>query len=220
MDIMTHAVRTIMATVACCFCGKDLTDALSQERGYGPVCAKKYGLLLDTTEEPTPDVNERILAALLVTADERKHLIEKVRDDWQNNKKLAAKRLAYCLSFIEDAQVTDAQLRALEGLGFVSMAGIIANIRESDAVIVASKKKATIEVKETRWGDKIFVYTPEKPLGNGVQEAREIEGRRWDRDARANTFPLYSWDEVMKWVLRYFPLSSLSPRSPRKRWCG
>lgn len=221
MEAMTNAVRTLMVTVNCCFCGRDLTDALSQERGYGPICAGKYGLLYDTTEEPTPDVDERIQAALLVTADERKHLIEKVQSEWRQDKKKAAKRLAYCLSFIEDEQVTNAQLRALEGMGFVSMAGIIANIRDSDAVVVASKKKCSIEVKETKWGPKVFVYTPEKPRGSGVQEAREIEGRRWDREAMANTFPLLSWDAVMTWVLRYFPLTEVpdmpEPKHPKPK---
>jgi SWI/SNF-related matrix-associated actin-dependent regulator 1 of chromatin subfamily A len=208
-----EAIRTLMVVVNCCFCGKDLTDALSQERGYGPICAKKYGLLLDTTEEPTPDVEERIQAAVLMTSDERKHLIEKVQADWRENKKTAAKRLAYCLSFIEDEQVTDVQLRALEGMGFVSMAGIIANIRCSDAVVVASKRKCKIEVKDTRWGEKVFVYTPEKPKGNGLAEVREIPGRRWDREDRANTFPVTSWDTVMTWVLRYFPLTDV-PEKP------
>lgn len=28
----------------CCFCGRKLTDDRSTESGYGPVCAKKYGL--------------------------------------------------------------------------------------------------------------------------------------------------------------------------------
>lgn len=28
----------------CCFCGKDLTDEASTDHGYGPVCAKNWGL--------------------------------------------------------------------------------------------------------------------------------------------------------------------------------
>ena len=32
------------ATNNCCFCGKDLTDQESVERGYGPICAKRFGL--------------------------------------------------------------------------------------------------------------------------------------------------------------------------------
>ena len=28
----------------CCFCGRELTDERSTEAGYGPICAKKYGL--------------------------------------------------------------------------------------------------------------------------------------------------------------------------------
>lgn len=32
------------ATGECCFCGRHLEDEKSTERGYGPVCAKKWGL--------------------------------------------------------------------------------------------------------------------------------------------------------------------------------
>lgn len=32
------------ATGQCCYCGLELTDPDSVGRGYGPVCAKKYGL--------------------------------------------------------------------------------------------------------------------------------------------------------------------------------
>lgn len=32
------------ATGACCFCGRHLNDPSSVQEGYGPICAKKYGL--------------------------------------------------------------------------------------------------------------------------------------------------------------------------------
>lgn len=31
-------------TGVCCYCGAELTDPESVERGYGPVCARKYGV--------------------------------------------------------------------------------------------------------------------------------------------------------------------------------
>lgn len=31
-------------TGICCFCGRELSDPESVECGYGPVCARKYGL--------------------------------------------------------------------------------------------------------------------------------------------------------------------------------
>lgn len=39
-----YLARTGRETGQCCFCGLELTDPESVERGYGPVCAKKYGL--------------------------------------------------------------------------------------------------------------------------------------------------------------------------------
>jgi Family of unknown function (DUF6011) len=38
------AVAYGRATGICCFCNKDLTDERSTSVGYGPVCAKKWGL--------------------------------------------------------------------------------------------------------------------------------------------------------------------------------
>ena len=35
----------------CCFCSKELTDARSVHEGYGPVCAKKFGLPMITLKE-------------------------------------------------------------------------------------------------------------------------------------------------------------------------
>ncbi len=36
--------RLGLAQGQCCFCGKDLTDEASTTHGYGPVCAKNWGL--------------------------------------------------------------------------------------------------------------------------------------------------------------------------------
>ena len=196
----------------CCFCGKDLTDALSQERGYGPVCAKKYNMTFDTTAPPADDADELVADAVEQTADARKHIAVKVQD-WRADHRKAAKRLAYLLSFVTPPRETNAQLKALFGLGFHALAALVAATRDSVVVPQASKRKAAIEVKDTRWGPQIYVYTPCKPLGSGLDDVRNIPGRRWDRDAVANRFPLASWDEVVKWVAVYFPLSDI-PEKP------
>lgn len=48
-------------TGQCCFCGLPLKDARSTANGYGPICAKHYGLMWDATEhahasEPAQEV--------------------------------------------------------------------------------------------------------------------------------------------------------------------
>lgn len=213
---MTHDNDTIErrpeVAVNCCFCSADLTDALSQERGYGPICASKYGMTFDTTEPMSANVSELFDAAVEATSPERRHVAENARSCYASDKKLAAKRLAWLLSFVGSQDETDAQLRALEGLGFLSMAGLIATQRDSDAVRQASKRKCQVSVIDTQYGRQIAVRTPCKPKGDGIERERELPGRRWDPQLRVVRYPLTSWDAVMSWVLTYYPLSEIPER--------
>lgn len=47
-ELLAHPQETLAKNGkqagACCYCGIELTDARSVEAGYGPVCAKKWGL--------------------------------------------------------------------------------------------------------------------------------------------------------------------------------
>ena len=51
-DLLCELIAAPQATLAangksagaCCYCGSELTDARSVEAGYGPTCAKKWGL--------------------------------------------------------------------------------------------------------------------------------------------------------------------------------
>jgi len=40
------------STKTCCFCAKALSDAFSVENGYGPVCAKRFGLVHKAAGQP------------------------------------------------------------------------------------------------------------------------------------------------------------------------
>lgn len=212
---MTHhdeTERRPEIQVNCCFCGKDLTDALSQERGYGPICASKYGMLFDTTQPQADDLADRMNDAAEATSPERRHVADNARDCYASDKKLAAKRLAWLLSFVTSDNETDAQLRALEGLGFQAMAGLIAFERGSVAVRQASKRKCQVSVIDTPWGRQMAVKTPCKPKADGCERERELPGRRWDSKLGVVRYPLTSWDQVAEWVLTYFPMSELPER--------
>lgn len=193
--------------VNCCFCGRDLTDAHSQERGYGPICAARYGLLLDTTSTPQADSDALVERAILATSTERRGVAERVRD-WRDNRKLAAKRLAWLLSFVTGSAETGAQLKALAALGFTQIAGLIATQRDSDAVVKASKYKATITCVDGRVG----VATRWRPKGAAWDALIEIPGRRWHSGRRCNTFPANAWDAVVQWVQTFFPMSEIPER--------
>jgi SWI/SNF-related matrix-associated actin-dependent regulator 1 of chromatin subfamily A len=198
--------------VNCCFCGKDLTDGLSQERGYGPICALKYGMAFDTTAPMADNVVELLEAAVASTSEERRNVAERARECYDTDKKKAAKRLAWLLSHVTSPAETDVQLQALYGLGFHAMAGLIACQRASDVVPVASKRKCEVMLLDTQYGRQIAVRTPCKPKGDGMERERELQGRRWDPRLRVVRYPLSSWDAVMSWVLTYFPLSDIPER--------
>ncbi len=208
MDVASLDVRN-PAHFNCCFCGRDLTNGLSQERGYGPDCAGKYGMLMDTTEAPVANADELVEAAIAATTESRRHVAEGVRG-WRENKVVAAKRLAYLLAYIGTKAEQDAQLKALAGIGFTSTAGIIALVRGSDAVVIASKRRATVEIRDFgRWGKQICVFTPEQVNTQSLEECRALPGRHWNREIKANTFPLTSWDAAMAWTQKWFPVSLL-----------
>ena len=40
------------STKTCCFCAKALSDAFSVENGYGPICAKRFGLVHKAAGQP------------------------------------------------------------------------------------------------------------------------------------------------------------------------
>lgn len=54
------------ATGACCFCGRALTDARSVAMGYGPICARQYGL--QWGDQRAPEVRITANARLLQDA--------------------------------------------------------------------------------------------------------------------------------------------------------
>ena len=192
-----------------------MTDGHSIERGYGPICATKYGLLLDVTVPPADDVRAVLEAMVTTTTEEHQNVAMKVRDEWQDDPKLAAKRLEWLLSFHTEKAETDGQLVAMRSIGFHGIAGLIAYERRSDAVPMVCKNKAKVWLENTRWGVQIYITTYRLAGDDALREVREIKGRHWDRMKKANTFSLTSWDDAIRWVLKYYPLSEI-PEKPEE----
>ena len=61
-DLLCELIAAPQATLAangksagaCCYCGSELTDARSVEAGYGPTCARKWGLPWGTQQSEPP----------------------------------------------------------------------------------------------------------------------------------------------------------------------
>lgn len=61
-DLLCELIAAPQATLAangksagaCCYCGSELTDARSVEAGYGPTCARKWGLPWGTRDSEPP----------------------------------------------------------------------------------------------------------------------------------------------------------------------
>lgn len=65
------APSTKMLATNCAFCGKELRDAPSIERGYGPICANKYGMPHGMDPNDRAEANKLIHEAAVYTGQEK-----------------------------------------------------------------------------------------------------------------------------------------------------
>lgn len=80
---------------------------------------------------------------------------------------------------------------SLEGLGFGKLAATVA------------ERFAVVKIAELEDGRRLAVDTPYRP--EVVSAMREIPGRRWDGEAKVNTFPASCRRAVWELLLRHFP---------------
>lgn len=159
----THEDSPVTALVAthCCLCGRALTDAVSLERGIGPVCAEKHGVDGEHGATDWAAVARLVPAALVVEGDARR----------------TANRVLYRVSASRDSAEVPALVEGLRALGFATVADrLTERLAEEGAVTVR------------REGDVLRVEAPFNPAFNEALRAA-APGRRWDREAKAWRVP-------------------------------
>lgn len=110
---------TPLQATNCCACGRDLVDAESVERGYGPICAERLGLS-DAAGEPDWTRAEAALAA----DDDALGRLREAHPDAHR----AAGRLVWVVSARYGArggQGAAAILAAIEALGYTGTAAVV-----------------------------------------------------------------------------------------------
>lgn len=159
----SHEDAPVTALVAthCCLCGRALTDAVSLERGIGPVCAERAGLDTPGAASDWAAVVRLVPAGLVVEGDPR----------------ATANRVLYRISAAQGAPEVPALVEGLRALGFAAVADrLTERLAEEGAVTVR------------REGDVLRVEAPFSPAFNNALRAA-APGRRWDREAKAWRVP-------------------------------
>lgn len=159
-----HEDSPVTALVAthCCLCGRALTDAVSLERGIGPVCAERFGADAEPGAADWAAVSRLVPAALVVEGDARR----------------TANRVLYRVSAARDSAEVPALVEGLRALGFAAVADrLTERLAEEGAVTVRAE------------GSVLRVETPFRPAFNDALRA-EVPARRWNPTTKAWTVPV------------------------------
>lgn len=169
---MSHEFAPVTRLVAtrCCLCGRELADAVSLERGVGPVCAQRYG-----ADEPQVAPNwsragaqlwaggipVETLDALITACDARR----------------LANAALYRVSAAPDAPEAACLVEGIRALGFVTLAERLTERLAEEGTVTVRAEGA--------------VYCVAAPFNPAFNEAlREAApSRRWDREARVWRVP-------------------------------
>lgn len=159
----------------CAHCGQPLTDAVSVERGIGPICSKK-----GYSEEPVQGDEMEAVLALAEFPD----LMELVTHKYKPQGARAIMNfLVKICSLNRRSPVHQSCTDAIEALGFRTLAS---TLRES---------LATVEVKESKTVEgSMEVWVKKTDFNWAFYNAlRRFEGSYFSKAHRANLVPVWHW---------------------------
>lgn len=160
-----------MSTIRyCSHCHKALTDAVSLEIGVGPVCRGIENEVLAKTipvdEAVTVSTAQRLLLHIGAFAAETQETMMVVFQtilsaDRPSDLRATVKRLDWCLSFAQTAEVRDLILRLVRGLGYVGLAGILAGQSSTTpATITAVAGRIVVKGSKNSYAASLFKKIP------------------------------------------------------------
>ena len=183
MSYELAAAVTLIAT-RCALCGRALLDALSAERGIGPVCWNRAA----GEDAPGPADWTAAAAALALAFPVG------VPAAWTEalGAEDARRAVNLCTRWIA-AEPADARvphlLAAVSSLGYLRVSSALAEHLVPVVHVAAEGDRLAIALGPTvRFGDETFRAF--------VAAVRAIPGRRWDGERRANTVPVTSRREL------------------------
>ncbi len=186
MTSYTNAPACKMLATHCCVCNRPLVDALSVELGIGPDCRKKY---MGKLEGPARDrANKLVHALALLISGMLPEDVEGVPAD--------TVKAAYALG---GTKAVGAMLAATSERG----SSMLDELRTLGFDKLADKfEDAWLPVRITEVGQEIMVEAPYNDAA--VDAQRKIKGRRWDKAAKANFFPISQKPAVWAMLVAFY----------------
>lgn len=180
MSDYENAPATKMVATFCACCARPLVDATSVETGVGPECRKRHGF--DKPDQEVGLEHACVVAGTFGETELGQTLLAKttVRE--------MANVLVHRVAVMQDGPSITLLVNAIRMLGYTKLANRCA------------QRLATVTIEEA--ADRFVIRTPYRP--ETVDAWRRIPGRRWDRDAKANTVPTSSRKELWSFLRANF----------------
>lgn len=179
----------------CCYCGKELTDAVSIDAGIGPVCRKmenhvlaalipaELGLARFAAARVTGLPEETLPTFAKVTAA----LEVETNKDWRET----CKRVEWILSFAVSYTAKEALISVVEALGYVSLASLL----NGEAAV----GKATITCE----GGRLYVKGPRNKSGRLA--LKTIKGWKFHPETKLWSVPATAHEAFKVAIWKHWP---------------
>lgn len=198
MSDYTAAPATILLATQCACCARPLLDAVSVETGVGPDCRKKHGFTQAQTEPNWTDVlyaTDGIISVLEIFGEKVSLGTlngEAVDAAWRLGgieTRRVANVIVHRIAAEQDSAGVPDLINAVRALGFTKLADRIAT------------RVAPVRIELQ--GNELVVTAPYSEKGTAA--FRRVPGRRWDRDAKVNRFPMSAKRDLFDALRDAFP---------------
>jgi hypothetical protein len=192
-----NAPATKLLATHCACCARPLVDAVSVEAGVGPDCRKSHGYN-EAQAEPDWDAVKALLVSLFPTHPEFSlEGLDASEASWRLgglHTRALANKLVYLLArqasgLDFDRDFTAQLVNAIAALGYKKLS---ARLVKRLAVVVIAEEAGRLTV-DTPWSPQ------------AVETFRKISGRKWDPEAKLNTFPVSARRDVFNALRKTFP---------------
>lgn len=175
------APATKLLATHCACCARPLVDATSVECGVGPECRKRHGW-------NTPDHDVELAHAIAVAASLPADVAAEMLAGAESTRQLA-NRIVHRIAIEQDGTLVITMTNVLEKIGFVKLSTRV------------SKRIAKVEISVE--GATVIVRAPYNE--SAVAIMRSVQGRRWDREAKVNTYPTSSRPALFDALKKSYP---------------
>lgn len=216
-NIESRAAEYSLTATLCACCSLPLVDALSVERGIGPVCWKRHGAA-NPEGEPIWEELAVALDALESRSASSLHPYVLVAREAANreNQRDCANALVRLIAIEQCGKDVLVYTNALDSLGYTKLASKIAK-RLARVIITIGEADKRYQSGGGSFGPsystmKIESFLVKSPY-EGSEGLRNVPGRQWDKTRKVNTFPLTSKCALFEALRRAYPgMNAVGPK--------